>query len=157
MKAVLTGSLDWFPASKTPSSQSKVSLSSVMDKQPKGLIGTQCLALPVVARRRSGRSPCAKRQKDNNLKHQIQFSQCSTSNSPRNIGLINTVTNAIGYKPKYVLDADISKCFDRINHEYLLRKANTFPKVRRQLFVIFLQLIVNGIFAAESYLFIYLL
>jgi RNA-directed DNA polymerase len=33
---------------------------------------------------------------------------------------------------KYVLDADIAKCFDRINHEALLRKLNTSPTIRRQ-------------------------
>ena len=32
---------------------------------------------------------------------------------------------------KYVLDADISKCFDRINHKALLDKLNTFPRMRR--------------------------
>ncbi|HYE74099.1 MAG TPA: group II intron reverse transcriptase/maturase [Blastocatellia bacterium] len=33
--------------------------------------------------------------------------------------------------PKYVLDADIAKCFDRINHEALLDKLKTFPQMRR--------------------------
>lgn len=33
--------------------------------------------------------------------------------------------------PKYVLDADIAKCFDRINHEALLDKLGTFPSMRR--------------------------
>ncbi|MEO1375857.1 MAG: group II intron reverse transcriptase/maturase [Cyanobacteria bacterium J06635_10] len=36
-------------------------------------------------------------------------------------------------KPKYVLDADISKCFDRINHKALLDKLDTNPKTRRQI------------------------
>ena len=40
--------------------------------------------------------------------------------------------NQIRYKSKYVLDADISKCFDKINHEKLLAKMDTFPKIRRQ-------------------------
>ena len=35
-------------------------------------------------------------------------------------------------KPKFVLDADIAKCFDRIDHEALLRKLNTSPTIRRQ-------------------------
>lgn len=33
--------------------------------------------------------------------------------------------------PKFVLDADIAKCFDRINHEALLTKLGTFPELRR--------------------------
>ena len=45
---------------------------------------------------------------------------------------IEGIFNVIRYKAKYVLDADISKCFDRINHVLLLEKVNTFPKVRRQ-------------------------
>ena len=31
------------------------------------------------------------------------------------------------------MDADIAKCFDRINHEALLEKLNTFPTLRRQI------------------------
>jgi len=31
-----------------------------------------------------------------------------------------------------VLDADIAKCFDRINHEVLLQKLNTTPAIARQ-------------------------
>ena len=34
---------------------------------------------------------------------------------------------SINHKPKYVLDADISKCFDRINHDALLRKVGRTP------------------------------
>lgn len=44
---------------------------------------------------------------------------------------IAQIFNAIKYKPKYVLDADIAKCFDKINHEALLNKINTFPTMRR--------------------------
>ena len=36
-------------------------------------------------------------------------------------------------KAKYVLDADIAKCFDCINHTTLLDKANYNGKVRRQI------------------------
>ncbi len=46
---------------------------------------------------------------------------------------VEAIFNQIRYIPKYVLDADISKCFDRINHSKLLEKVNTFPKARRQL------------------------
>jgi RNA-directed DNA polymerase len=45
---------------------------------------------------------------------------------------IEAIFSAIRLKPKYVLDADIAKCFDRIDHEALLRKLNTFPTIRRQ-------------------------
>ena len=43
------------------------------------------------------------------------------------------IHNAICTSPKYVLDADISQCFDKINHEKLIRKLNTFPTLRRQI------------------------
>jgi RNA-directed DNA polymerase len=46
---------------------------------------------------------------------------------------IEAIFNAIRYKPKWVLDADIAKCFDRINHQELLRKINTGPALRRQI------------------------
>lgn len=46
---------------------------------------------------------------------------------------IAAIFGAISRKAKYVLDADISKCFDRINHSKLLEKLNTFPSVRRQI------------------------
>ena len=39
---------------------------------------------------------------------------------------------SINKQPKYVLDADIAKCFDKINHKALLEKLNTFPTLRRQ-------------------------
>ena len=45
---------------------------------------------------------------------------------------IDAIYGSINKKPKYVLDADIAKCFDRINHEALLGKLNTFPTIRRQ-------------------------
>ncbi len=41
------------------------------------------------------------------------------------------IFNALCLKPKYVLDADIEKCFDRINHQKLLDKLNTFPSLRK--------------------------
>lgn len=34
--------------------------------------------------------------------------------------------------PKYVLDADITKCFDKINHEKLVRKLETIPQLEKQ-------------------------
>jgi RNA-directed DNA polymerase len=46
---------------------------------------------------------------------------------------IEAIFNSTRKKPKYVLDADISKCFDRIDHEALLNKLNTFPTIRRQI------------------------
>jgi len=38
----------------------------------------------------------------------------------------------INKKPNYVLDADISKCFDKINHIYLLKKLQCPAKIRHQ-------------------------
>nr|MDZ8286661.1 group II intron reverse transcriptase/maturase [Nostoc sp. ChiSLP01] len=46
---------------------------------------------------------------------------------------IEAIFRSIMLKPKYVLDADISKCFDKIDHSALLRKLNTFPTTRRQI------------------------
>jgi RNA-directed DNA polymerase len=46
---------------------------------------------------------------------------------------IEAIFNAIKQKSKYVLDADIAKCFDRIDHEALLIKLNTSPTIRRQI------------------------
>jgi RNA-directed DNA polymerase len=46
---------------------------------------------------------------------------------------IEAIFNQIRYKAKFVLDADIAKCFDRINHTKLLEKLRTFPKLRRQI------------------------
>jgi RNA-directed DNA polymerase len=44
---------------------------------------------------------------------------------------IDAIYISINQKPKYVLDADIEKCFDRINHPALLTKLQTFPFLRR--------------------------
>ncbi|HBR00349.1 MAG TPA: group II intron reverse transcriptase/maturase, partial [Cyanobacteria bacterium UBA11691] len=46
---------------------------------------------------------------------------------------IEAIFNSIRSKPKYVLDADIAKCFDKIDHNKLLDKINTFPSLRRQI------------------------
>ncbi len=40
---------------------------------------------------------------------------------------IQAIYESIKLKPKYVLDADISKCFDRINHDALLGKIGRTP------------------------------
>lgn len=46
---------------------------------------------------------------------------------------IEAIWVAVNKKAKYVLDADIAKCFDRINHDALLNKLDTFPSLRRQI------------------------
>ncbi|MFL9817400.1 group II intron reverse transcriptase/maturase [Scytonema millei] len=46
---------------------------------------------------------------------------------------IEAIFNSMRHKPKFVLDADISKCFDKIDHLALLQKLNTFPTIRRQI------------------------
>jgi RNA-directed DNA polymerase len=46
---------------------------------------------------------------------------------------IEAVFLGISKKQKWVLDADISKCFDEINHKYLLEKCNTYPEMHRQI------------------------
>ncbi len=46
---------------------------------------------------------------------------------------IKQIKNCIQGEAKFVLDADIAKCFDRINHEKLLQKLRIKGKVRQQL------------------------
>ncbi|WP_152589648.1 group II intron reverse transcriptase/maturase [Nostoc sphaeroides] len=46
---------------------------------------------------------------------------------------IKQIKNCIQGKAKFVLDADIARCFDRINHEALLQKLNIKGKVRQQI------------------------
>ena len=46
---------------------------------------------------------------------------------------VKQIKLCIQHKAKFVLDADISKCFDRINHEALLNKLNMKGKVRQQI------------------------
>lgn len=45
---------------------------------------------------------------------------------------IEAIFNAIRYQTKYVLDADITKCFDKIDHNKLLAKIQTYPTLRNQ-------------------------
>lgn len=44
---------------------------------------------------------------------------------------MQAIFNFIRLKPKYVLDTDIEKCFDRINHEALLRKLSAIQPIAR--------------------------
>jgi len=44
---------------------------------------------------------------------------------------IEAIFTAIAQKSKFVLDADIAQCFDKICHEELLRKMNTFSLAQR--------------------------
>jgi RNA-directed DNA polymerase len=46
---------------------------------------------------------------------------------------IEAIFMAVARKEKYVLDADIAKCFDRIEQQALLDKVNASPFVRRQI------------------------
>lgn len=46
---------------------------------------------------------------------------------------VSAVRSYIQKRPKYVLDADIAKCFDRINHDYLLDKIGMKGLYRKQL------------------------
>ncbi len=44
---------------------------------------------------------------------------------------VERIHTVINQKPKYVLDADISKCFDKINHDYLLSKVDCPANMKR--------------------------
>ncbi|MDQ2829765.1 MAG: group II intron reverse transcriptase/maturase [Chloroflexota bacterium] len=44
---------------------------------------------------------------------------------------IGAIFTSIRLKAKFVLDADLAKCFDRIDHQALLTKLQTYPTLRR--------------------------
>lgn len=46
---------------------------------------------------------------------------------------VEAVYKSINRLPKYILDADIKKCFDKIAHKPLLKKLETFPLFSRQI------------------------
>ncbi|OCQ95941.1 group II intron reverse transcriptase/maturase, partial [Oscillatoriales cyanobacterium USR001] len=46
---------------------------------------------------------------------------------------IGAIFDSVKLKAKYVLDADIAKCFDRIDHKALLSKIHTYPTMSRQI------------------------
>ena len=64
---------------------------------------------------------------------------------------IRQIKLSIQNKPKYILDADISKCFDKINHLALLQKLNYVGKVRRQIKAWLKSGVIDqGVFTATS-------
>ncbi|MGB3508180.1 MAG: group II intron reverse transcriptase/maturase [Microcoleaceae cyanobacterium] len=60
---------------------------------------------------------------------------------------IDAIYASINKKQKYVLDADISKCFDRINHDALLRKVGQTPYRR-----LIKQWLKSGVFDNNQFL-----
>jgi RNA-directed DNA polymerase len=46
---------------------------------------------------------------------------------------IDAIFASIAGQAKYVLDADIAQCFDRLSHSAILTAVHTFPSIRRQL------------------------
>lgn len=68
--------------------------------------------------------------------------QCEATFEPNSYGFrpgrsawdaIGAIYVQINQQPKWVLDADIATCFDRINHNALLKKVGANPTVTRQL------------------------
>jgi len=45
---------------------------------------------------------------------------------------VEAIFDHLRMKPKFILDADISQCFDKIDHQKLLDKLQTTPTLRRQ-------------------------
>ena len=45
---------------------------------------------------------------------------------------VQAIFSSINKMPKYVLDADIAKCFDKIDHDKLLAKLETYPTLKKQ-------------------------
>ena len=61
---------------------------------------------------------------------------------------IGAIFLEIHKRPKYVLDADIAKCFDNIDREVLLRKVDTIPLLQRRIKCwLNAGIIDNGVFA----------
>lgn len=46
---------------------------------------------------------------------------------------VEAIFGGLRIKSKYILDADISKCFDKIDHKKLLEKVNASPTINRQI------------------------
>jgi len=46
---------------------------------------------------------------------------------------VKAIWGALNQRPKYIYDADLSKCFDQINHKYLLKKLNTLSIYKKQI------------------------
>lgn len=46
---------------------------------------------------------------------------------------VEAIFNSLCRKSKYILDADIAKCFDRIDHKKLLQKVNASPTINKQI------------------------
>ncbi|WP_293125730.1 group II intron reverse transcriptase/maturase [Okeania sp. SIO1I7] len=63
---------------------------------------------------------------------------------------ISVIRKLIQFKPKFVLDADISRCFDKINHNKLLEKIDTFPSFRRQIKAWLKSGVINDGFPQET-------
>ena len=66
---------------------------------------------------------------------EAQFESTSYGSRPRKsvLDAIERVFLGISKTSQWVLNANISKCFDQINHDYLLDKCMTFPEMRKQL------------------------
>ncbi len=61
------------------------------------------------------------------------------------------IKNSIMNKPKYVLNADLAKCFDRINHLALLQKLGYTGKIRQQIKAWLKSGVIDqGVFTATS-------
>ncbi|NEO96943.1 MAG: hypothetical protein F6K56_45375, partial [Moorea sp. SIO3G5] len=54
-------------------------------------------------------------------------------NCPRRIA-VEAILISQSREGKFVLDADIRKCFDRIDHAALIKKLNTWPQLERQIY-----------------------
>jgi RNA-directed DNA polymerase len=62
---------------------------------------------------------------------------------------IESIFLGISKKQKWVLDTNITKCFNTINYSYLLKKCNTYPKMKKQL----RSWLKAGILDGEEYVF----
>lgn len=66
---------------------------------------------------------------------EAQFEASSYGSRPGRsvLDAVEAIFLGIAKKPKWVLEVNISKCFQLRNHQYLLDKCNTFPEMRKQI------------------------
>lgn len=97
---------------------------------PKGKNDSRPLGIPTIADR--AKQALAKLALEPQWEAKFESNSYGFRPGRRCQDAIEAIHLGINKKAKYVLDADITKCFDEINHQALLSKLETFPQMKRQ-------------------------